>query len=162
MRRNRRSRSRKSNDLAPLKMTSMMDILVVLLLFLIKSFVAEGQMTPVAGVELPASTSEESTEEAIVIAVFDDAILVAGERVANIEEELAQPGLRIDALADRLIQLYDQKMDLAARQGIEDPDPGSVTIQGDRDIEFEILQKVMYSVGEGGFDEISLAVIRTT
>jgi len=158
----RRSRTRKKFGPAPLKMTSMMDILVVLLLFLIKSFVADGQMTPAAGVQLPASSSEELPDESIVVAVFDDAILVGEERVASITEELSESDLRIDGLADRLIELYDQKMTLAARRGIVDPDPGSVTIQGDRDIEFEILQKVMYTVGEGGFDQISLAVIRTT
>ena len=45
----RTGRHRRVKPAVALKMTSMMDILVVLLLFLVKSFVADEQMSPSAG-----------------------------------------------------------------------------------------------------------------
>ena len=49
-----------------LRLTSMMDILTVLLLFLLKSFVVEGEVvTPVPGVELPSSSAVRCTGKAM-------------------------------------------------------------------------------------------------
>ena len=39
------------------------------------------------------------------------------------------------------------------------PEP-KVTIQGDRAIEFQLLEKVMYTCGEAGFEQLSLAVLQ--
>ena len=56
-----------------LKLTSMMDILTVLLLFLLKSFVVEGEVvTPPPGVELPGSTADTPPEASLVIAISND------------------------------------------------------------------------------------------
>ena len=35
-----------------------------------------------------------------------------------------------------------------------------MTIQGDRDLEFRLLERVMYTCGAAGFDEMALAVAR--
>ena len=69
--------------------------------------------------------------------------------------------MRIEKLARELETIRAQKEDLARIQGV-DVQLGLVTIQGDREIEFAVLQRVMYTVGAEGWDEISLAVIRTT
>ena len=36
------------------------------------------------------------------------------------------------------------------------------TIQGDREIEFQILERVMYTLSESGYEDISLAVLQTS
>ena len=75
MRARRRDRGHKSRSFAQvprLKMTSMMDILTVLLLFLLKSFVVDGEaLTPPPGLELPQSTSESMPAESIHLALVD-------------------------------------------------------------------------------------------
>jgi len=145
-----------------LRMTSMMDILTVLLLFLLKSFVVDGEaLTPVPGVELPESTSEENAAPKLVVAVFDDAILVGDEMVASVSASLAEESLWIDGLGRRLEAERARGDALAQRRGEtgEDAQPASLAIQGDRDIEFSILQKVMYTCNRSGFDDIALAVI---
>ena len=69
-----------------LRITSMMDILTVLLLFLLKSFVAEGEaVTPAPGVELPRSESEDRPPASLVIAITDDAINLGEETVAVLD-----------------------------------------------------------------------------
>jgi biopolymer transport protein ExbD len=144
-------------------MTSMMDILTVLLLFLLKSFVVEGEaLTPVPGVDLPESSSEESAAPRLVVAVFDDAILVGDEMVASVSASLAEETLWIDGLGRRLEAERARSDALAQRRGadaVDEPAAG-LAIQGDRNIEFSILQKVMYTCNRSGYDDIALAVIK--
>jgi biopolymer transport protein ExbD len=73
-------------------LTSLMDILTTLLLFVLKSFVMEGEaVTPVPGVTLPESTSHATAQSAVVIAIFDDVTAMDGEVVAKAPVEVAQP-----------------------------------------------------------------------
>ena len=149
MRRRGRKRIQIRSRHTPLRMTSMMDILTVLLLFLLKSFVVEGEViTPVAGVELPESSSETTPQSAIVIAIFEDNIMIDSELIASISDEIAEGDMVIDALADRLVSARERSDEIARLRG-EDPEAfeGQVAIQGDREIEFEILQRVMGTSG---------------
>jgi len=50
--------------------------------------------------------------------------------------------------------------EIAILRGGADTVTRVVTIQGDEDIEFRVLQKVMYTLNEGGFQDIALAVIK--
>ena len=136
----------------------MMDILTVLLLFLLKSFVVDGEVvTPPPGVELPTSTSDTPPEATLVIAISKDAILVAGEQVTTVAEAMAGDDLLIEALDDRLDRALTQMEELAAMRGKEVS--GAITIQGDQNMEFQLLQRVMYTCSFSGFDELALAVI---
>ncbi|RKZ09872.1 hypothetical protein DRQ32_07725 [bacterium] len=164
MRRRGRRRSHIRDRHTPLRMTSMMDILTVLLLFLLKSFVVEGEViTPVPGVQLPESSSETTPQSAVVIAIFDDNIMIDSELIASISNENAEADLLIAALADRLDEALEKSLLIAERRG-EDPDAfeGQIAIQGDRQIEFEILQRVMYTCNASGYENISLAVVGTS
>ncbi len=154
-----RRRGRRRDGKVQLKLTSMMDILTVLLLFLLKSFVVDGEVvTPVPGVDLPESTSEAPPAPALVVAVFDDTIMMDGRVVARVSEAVAAPELYIGTLGEVLAKARDQELDLARRRG-QDEAVGKVAIQGDRDISFEILERVMYTCNQSGFTDISLVVL---
>ena len=144
-----------------LVLTSMIDILTTLLLFVLKGYVTGGEVTvPPPGLELPKSTAEAALAPGLVIAIDDDAILVGSDRVATVREAMAGNSLFIDALGARLQQEQAQMNQLASLQNQTSAKRRVVTIQGDRDIEFHILQKVMYTVNESGFDDIALAVLK--
>jgi len=140
-----------------------MDILTTLLLFLLTSFVSGGEaITPPPGVVLPNSTAADSPASSLVIAIDDDSILLGTEPVASIEEALAEPGLLIASLDGRLKGVQRQRAEIAALKG-GDADAGQpVTIQGDRRIEFRVLEKVMYTLQVNGYGDIALAVLRTS
>lgn len=148
----------------PLRLTSMMDILTVLLLFLLKSFVVDGEVVaPVPGVALPESSSQTTPEESIVIAIFDDTVMMDGEVVASVSAASASDDMLIAPLATRLSEAHARTADIArARGGAETETRGRVSIQGDRDIDFAILQRVMYTCTMSGYEDISLAVIGTS
>jgi len=162
--RRKRSRGVKIRSVhTPLRLTSMMDILTVLLLFLLKGFVVEGEaLTPVPGVDLPESSSDATPRASIVIAIFDDAVLMDGEAVVTISAAVATNDLFIDALGARLDAARETVTEIARRRGSEEEFEGNVSIQGDREIDFSILQRVMYTCSMSGYENISLAVIGTS
>lgn len=144
-----------------LTLTSLMDILTCLLFFVLKSFVAGGEATvPPPGLTLPASTAERPQVTSLVVAIQKDAILVGGERVASVAAVEASDQMLIAPLADRIRAARDQMDGIALRRGTRPPATHVVTIQGDTDIEFRVLQKVMYTLDQGGFPDIALAVIK--
>lgn len=163
-----RRRSRRHRALAglvttgELRLTSMMDILTVLLLFLLKSFVVGGEdVIPPPGLELPKSTAQAPPPAALIVAIDDDAIMLSGERVATVHETVAQEGLLITSLDDRLQAVIAQRDEISRLQGSNLLEDEVVTIQGDREVEFRVLRKVLFTLHENGFQNVALAVVRT-
>ena len=163
MRRRRSRRLRPRTVHSPLRLTSMMDILTTLLLFLLKSFVVEGEViTPVPGVNLPESSSNTTPQAAVVVAIFNNTIMVDGQVVAEVSRANASGDLLIEPLADRLDEAREHVIEIAKLRGGNEEFHGRIAIQGDRKIEFDILERVMYTCGYSGYEEISLAVLGTS
>ena len=159
-----RSVSRRHRARAGLKasssvnLISMMDILTVLLLFLLKSYSAGGEvMVPQPGVRLPESTAEEMPQASLVVSIDGDAIKLGSEKVASVAEVAASPDAGIPALAERLPVAVQAAGATAGATGAKGP---AVTIQGDRNIEYSLLRKVMFTLSQSGYDNVSLAVLR--
>ena len=158
--RHRHYRARKP---ATLSMTSLMDILTTLLLFLLKSFVAEPEVvTPAAGVNLPYSTSQDAPQESIVVAILGDQISLGNEVIAQLDVN-SKGDLMIRPLATALSGARLRHDQWQQMRGSDAHDaPMRVTIQGDRTMPFLLLQRVMYTCNQSGFDDISLAVLRNS
>jgi biopolymer transport protein ExbD len=150
-----------TNGSGSVNLISMMDILTVLLLFLLKSYVAGGEvMVPAPGIHLPASTADQPPPTSVVVAIERGEIMVGGEHAASMSEALGGDGMEIAPLSARLQAIQAQQDEIARMRGAKPEASRTVTIQGDRDIEFKVLQKVMYTLGQNGYENISLAVLQ--
>ena len=144
-----------------ISLTSLMDILTCLLFFVLKSFVAGGEASvPPPGLDLPRSTADQAMVTSLVIAIDQEAILVGSDRIASVRDAETSDGMLIEPLAARLRVAQEQMDDLARRKGADGAGRRVVTIQGDEDLQFDVLQKVMYTLNQSGFDDIALAVIK--
>ena len=138
----------------------MMDILTVLLLFLLKSFVVDGEaMIPPAGIQLPQSTAEGLPDESLVVAIDGEAVLLGDEVVARISEPELSGELVLPSLAEKLEAVWRQREEIARRKH-GNAAMTTVTIQGDQHVEYRVLERVMVTLNESGFEDISLAVIK--
>ncbi len=150
-------RSRRSGDMR-LRLTSMIDMFTILLVFLLKSYSAEGQIITVTDdLRLPDSTAEKPPASSPVVIVTDRLILLDEEAVATIEEVERQKNLIIRNLKNGL----SEKKEISEALGRENEAlgfKGIVTIQGDREIPFRILKKIMVTCGQAGYSNILLAV----
>ncbi len=160
IRRRRRAFHLNTTHETGLKLTSMMDILTTLLLFILKCSVTDGELVaPPSDVDLPGSTAKELPENSVVVAVSENTISLAGVPVASVPEALADEDLLLDHLDAQLVQTRERMEQLAQESGAPPP-ATKITIQGDQSIEFRLLEKVMYTCGAAGFDELALAVIQ--
>ncbi|HEY6867960.1 MAG TPA: biopolymer transporter ExbD [Candidatus Eisenbacteria bacterium] len=142
-------------------LTSRLDILTCLLFFVLKSFVAGGEVTaPPPGVDLPKSTAEHAQTASLVVAIDRGSILVGSERIVSVQDAEASPQMLIAPLAERLKAARKQMDDIRRRQGADSTGARIATIQGDEAIEFRVLEKVMYTLNQAGFEDIALAVIK--
>ena len=146
-------RRRKRYDETIVNLTSMVDVLSVLMFFLLSIYSGGGYLTILpSGLELPSSNVRASLTRQVEVAVLKDRILVDREPVGDDlkavaeSEDLMLPGLSA-ALAAK------------TSPGAAD---AQVTIEADRTIPFRLLKKVIYTADQAGFRKQSLAVHQVT
>ncbi len=80
----KRKRVQQSDEMA-LQITSMADIFVILLVFLLKSYSSSSMaLQPSAGIQLPSGNPGDVNIEALKVEIADGSILVEGQAVAKL------------------------------------------------------------------------------
>ena len=154
----RKKRSRKKNIVGSLMLVPLVDIFTNILLFLLMSYSAEGNILTVdPKFKLPVSTSRQNPKLKLVLQVTEDAIIMEGERITGTQEIMAAKDLSIASLYEALNQ-NTKKVEYIARNNPSFKFTGDVIIQGDKRISFSVLEKIMYTCGQAGYNNISLAV----
>ena len=154
----RMGRSRRPSLLV-LNITSMLDMFTILIIFLLKSYSAEGIILPIpADLHIPFSTTQTAPEPGLIVEVSMDRLVVDGRNL-DIDLKAVQQS---DDLIIR--ELYDHLMIKAAQyEQISSLNPnadftGKLVLEGDREIPFRYLKKILYTCGQAGFINQSLAV----
>ena len=155
-----RSRRKPPQEIAKPSMTSLVDVLICLVFFLLKNFSSEGDiLTQAKNLELPTSSSRLRPENTLNIAISQKHIMVEGTPVALVEEELQRPGNEVPGLA-RFLEEKRKQTEEIAQYDKNVRFTGKLTIQGDRLIPYWLLQKVLATCGGIGYSGFSLAVIK--
>ncbi len=153
-----RGKRRSSPEFAKPQMTSLVDVLTVLVFFLLKNFSTEGDIvTPSKNLELPESSSKAKPEQMLNIAISTNHILVEGTPVAMVSEEQERAGNEIPGLSHFLEDKRKQTEEIA-QYDKNVTFNGKLVIQGDRAIPYWLLQKVLATCGNNGYSSFSLAV----
>jgi biopolymer transport protein ExbD len=157
-------RFRKPNSNAALNITSMMDMFTIILVFLIKSYSADGSMlTNADDLVLPNSESKKKpTDVNLQVAVTQDMILVDNQAVAptddarNISHEENDP--IITKLEERLKVAMAMEEEMV-RMGALNAVQGQIIVQVDKNIDFDVLFKIMNTCGKAGYNNMNFAVM---
>jgi len=157
-------RFKKKKESASLNITSMMDMFTIILVFLLKSFSAEGSLlTNADNLVLPNSASKKKPSEvSLQLAVTQDMILldnqavVPTEDVRNIPAEAADP--IITKLEERL-QVCLEAEKLMVLSGALNTIQGKIIVQVDKNIDFDVLFKIMNTCGKSGYNNMNFAVM---
>jgi biopolymer transport protein ExbD len=143
-----------------LTITSLMDMMTIILVYLLKSFSAEGQiLTNADNLVLPLSTSKESPKEThLMVALTTDWVMVDNIPVVRTSQVREDEGISIPAVKEKLdvAMLQEENM---VKIGALSRVKGEVVIQADKNIEYDVLYKVMATCGEVGFNAIKFAVM---
>ncbi|MFQ5648900.1 MAG: ExbD/TolR family protein [bacterium] len=151
-------RRNKSISSFALRLTSMIDMFTILLVFLLQSFSAEGEIMSVAkDLRLPESTAKTPPKASPILVVTNEWIILDGNPVEKVAAVMSQEQNLIQPLRQRLAHIRTFSTNLATldrSMGFR----GQIAIQGDREIPFALLKKIMFTCGQEGFNNMLLAV----
>lgn len=150
--------ARKKKSEISLRLTSMIDMFTILLVFLLKNFSAEGQIISVAeDLKLPVSTAEKPPEVASVIAITENILLLDGKSLVDVASLTQSEKLIIPELFAELKKLRS----LSERVGALSSTisfTGKISIQADRELPYLVIKKIMFTCGQVGFNDMLLTV----
>lgn len=147
----------KKSGYAELNLTSMVDMLTILVVFLLQTFSASGELiTTSKAIVLPEAMNFKDLERAEVIGISKDSVTLAGRPVANSDE------LNKENTADwKITDLHDQLVTLKNNYKLLHPSeefPGTVIVQADKGVDFKVIKKVLYTCGVAGYKNVNFAV----
>lgn len=155
-----RPRKRKRVSSFGLRLTSMIDMFTILLVFLLKSFSLEGEIISMAkDLQLPESTAKNPPKPSPILIVTNEWVILDGDPVEKVDVIISQPQNSITALKEKLASIRTFSVNLGqlnTRMGFK----GTITIQGDKEIPFEVLKKIMFTCGREGYNNMLLAVLQ--
>jgi len=151
-------RRSKSISSFTLRLTAMIDMFTILLIFLLKSFSVEGEIMSVAkDLRLPESTAQTPPKAAPILVVTNEWIILDGTPVEKVATVLNQQDNIINSLKTQLRQIRAFTENLALLDA-NIRFKGNIAIQGDKDIPFGLLKKIMFTCGQVGFNDMLLVV----
>lgn len=171
-------RKRKAPVAEELNITSMMDMMTIILVFLLKSFSAtEVNVTPGDNLKLPNSVSDKEPIVAVNVVVAKDEILVDDKKVLDVEfvNDPKNPGQKIYQIPESekqgfQIQKLYSAFETAATNAKSTADlaknrddvgfKGEINLQVDKDIPFAMVRDVMFNAGQASFSKFEFITIK--
>jgi biopolymer transport protein ExbD len=158
-----RSRGRKNSQVMDIDITSLLDILVIMLVFLLKSYNSSGIVLNVPkGITLPESKSITQNTSGVIVQVSPTTIWVDDQEIVNSEKT----GRSFDRGGRRIIPLFNElikKKNLIKR--IEKTSPNAQKFSGvvnlivDKSIKYNVIKKLMYTCAEAGYKQYKFVVL---
>ena len=148
----------RKSSYAELNLTSMVDMLTILVVFLLQTFSASGELLTVSkNITLPEAVNFRDLEQAPIIAVSRDSVTLNGDPKAD-SQELS----RENTVDWKIPQLHDDLVVLKNNFKLLHPNPedwkGIVIVQADKNIDFKVIKKVMYTCAVAGYNNVNFAV----
>ncbi|OFZ01198.1 MAG: hypothetical protein A2Z97_12585 [Bdellovibrionales bacterium GWB1_52_6] len=172
--RSRRNR-RKLPGSFELQLTSMMDVLVIIVVFMLKSYsTSTNSFTTVPGLKLPISTSQDVPADSLQVIITPESLTFENERILDFvlasgslesndavyefkTSDTDEGGRRIVPLYDALMKSRDKQEFLRAKSPSKDADgkplpfEGFLAIQADKSVPYETIRKIMYTAATAGY-----------
>jgi biopolymer transport protein ExbD len=164
-----------------LQLTSMMDVLVIILVFLLKSYsTALNNLSTVQGIKLPVSLSKVVPRDSLQVIITPEGLTFENQRIVDFVQMAAAAGSTdassytfktsdIDENGNRIVALYDalvkakekselirQKAGKKDAQGNPVPFDGILAIQADKSVRYDIIRKIMYTGAASGYQVFRL------
>jgi len=149
-----------------LNITSLIDVLTVLIFFLIRTMtVTSSAASPPEGLRLPASISEIQGEESTVVAISQKALRVNHDLVSKLSNghfvgaDLDSDGRTLKKLKELLQREHSKKERLfVSKNGGEFMPPSKILIQADKQMRFETLKHVLHTISVAGYTDYQFVI----
>ncbi len=155
------SRIKKKASPMGLNITSLMDVMTIVLVFLLNLLAAEGSlMTSASNLVLPVSAQSRSPQEVSLTIVGDEEwIMVDDQQIVKTEDVRKQDSLNVQPVLEILLEKRENEI-RAELMGVTEESTGKVVVQFDKNMDYDVVTKVMATCGYAGYNNIKFAVIR--
>lgn len=149
-----------------IQITSMVDMFIILLVFLLKSYsTSPVNVTPSAELRLPQSTISTDPVDVLKMVVSKTAVYIEDNKVADIRNNEFE-ATQIDANDKEFIRPLFEELDKTAQKSKDIAKvnetvefTGKVLMQVDRDLPYSIVKKIMYTSMLAGYYDVKFAVV---
>ena len=155
---------RKKSQVLDIDITSLLDILVILLVFLLKSYNSSGVVFNVPkDISLPRSESKTINNAGVIVQVSTTAVYVDDKVVLNIKDTR---GKKIYGNSGRIIPLYEEltrkkktyKQVAKSSENANDFS-GVVNLIVDKSIKYNFLKKLLNTCADAGYQKYKFVVL---
>lgn len=150
-------KKKQSQDMA-LQITSMADIFMILLVFLLKSYSSSiSSAAPTGKTKLPVASSSETMKDTLKLEISPDAIIIDQKPIVTLKDFAFEPGeLPEHGLSGPLYRvLFEQRKHL--------PEPNldsNLMVLADERAPYSTIERVIASAAGAGFVDLQLVVVQ--
>ncbi len=171
-----KKKSRRQQEDAGLTITSMMDMMTIILVFLLKSYQTDDVSVAASDdLQIPVSSAELPAKLAVNVVVSRKDLVVDGQFVLAIERSISEEtgeevlsipddekrGQEITKLIDVLQEKAETAKEIGKRSENEDLGfKGEILLQVDKRIPFSVVREIMYTAGQAQFGNFRFVVIK--
>jgi len=171
----KRTKRKKLNNAFELQLTSLIDVLVIILVFLLKSYqTSMNNLSTVPGLQMPISATLDEPRDSHQVIITPEGITFENERILDFiqspdsagategqyafnKSDLKEDGKLITPLYDALVKAREKGELLRAKSSARDaqgnpmPFDGILAITADKRVQYDTIRKIMYTAGSAGY-----------
>ena len=153
----------KDEEEAKLGMTSLMDIVAIIVVYLLKSYASDPVLiTPIAEQKIPMSRMDAPLSEGVAVYISSSQLMFNEEPLANLKDgelpESVVSGHVIEPLYEKLEEETEKSKQISEAAGEEWE--GHVILIGDQNLKFSTIVDVMYTAGRLQYAKFSFCIIQ--
>lgn len=156
----RQSKLNRKREEMDVDITSLLDILVILLVFLLKSYNASDlKLEPAEKISLPSSQSQALGRHSVIVQVnVDKEIWINNDKIGT----LSPGGDKIDVLFDQLKKMKDEEQEqlrtIASDEERKKKESKQVNLVLDQSLPYQVVRRVMHTSAMAGYPEFKFIV----
>ena len=158
-------KKRQQSEDMSLQITSLADIFVIILVFLLKSFSTSSvSLSPTKGMLLPEAQASEVAVEALKVEVSENSIQVEGQTVAELSKfHFSSSDLQANGSSKTLSHALErerQRQLLIAKENTDVKVDAKIMIVADQNVPYSTIKSVLASAAINGYTDFKLAVVK--
>ena len=159
------ARRGKAEEEAKLNITSLMDIVSIIVVYLLKSYGTDPVVImPTAGQKIPMSNADAPLQDGMPVYISQRSITFGSQTVVQIDENGdVDPGALQGHLITPLFDLMAEEADKAKATAASKSEEwsGRIILVGDQNLKFKTLVDVMYTAGKAEYQQYAFCVIQS-
>ena len=149
-----------------LQLTAMVDMFTIMIVFLLKSYDTSSlEVKNVDGLVLPASITASTPNEALLLLVSKKGVFVNEIKVATIDNGKILESDISKTDEDYIDNLFKElnkeakKIEELSKKNPEIKFDGKLLMQADKELDYSILRKILYTATMAGYGDLRLAAL---